>query len=184
MDYLDLILRWAHIFSAVLLVGGTYFLRFVWFPSTRELSTEERETAFCLMRRPWAMIVMLTTLLLLVSGLVNAVRIIVRFDFSDPYHALVAIKLLLALVLFFVAARVAGRSASAVKVREKIGMWLTINTIVATLLVGLGGYMKLVDRTPKQPTIEQQTVLESPASPASLHQAVREETGRRGYVRG
>ena len=149
MNYLDLVLRWAHILSVIGLVGGTFFLQFVWLPSTAGMSKEERESSFASLRAPWSRIVMLTTLLLLVSGLVNAVRIITRYELSSPYPGLVLVKFVAAMLLFFFAARISGRSAKAVQFRESIGKWLMVCTVLSFLLVGTAGYMKLIDRTPK-----------------------------------
>lgn len=150
MNYLDLVLRWVHILSVIGLVGGTFFLHFVWLPSTSGMSSEERESSFASLRAPWARIVMMTTMFLLVSGLWNAVRFIVRYEFLSPgYHGLVLVKLILGFVLFFFAARISGRSAKAVQFRENIGKWLNVCTIISVLLVGTAGYMKLIDRTPK-----------------------------------
>lgn len=145
----DLILRWLHILSAITLVGGTFFLRFVWYPSTASMTPSDRESHFSGMRGGWSKLVMASTLFLLVSGLVNAVTNIKRYELDPTYHMLVAGKLLVALAMFFFCARVAGRSESAVKFRESIGKWLTINSLLALLLVGMAGYMKLVPHVPK-----------------------------------
>lgn len=154
MNYVDLALRWMHILAAVTLVGGTFFLRFVWFPAYRELDYRDRESRFAKLRKPWAKLVMLSTLFLLVSGLVNAVNNIMRYEIDSMYHMLVGVKLLLALGMFFLSARLAGRSDSAVRFRESIGKWLTINSVLAVVLVLMAGWMKLMPREPKPPEDE------------------------------
>ena len=82
---------------------------------------------------------MITSGLLLVSGLVNAVLIIRRYDFEGGlYHGLVAVKLLLALALFWISSALAGRSSLAEKLREKMTFWLNVNVVLAVLLVSPG----------------------------------------------
>ena len=166
MNYVDLALRWMHILAAIALVGGTFFLRFVWLPATRKMDYRDRETDFAALRSGWAKVVMLSTLFLLVSGLVNAVNNIKRNEFADGsgYEIFVVAKLVIALALFFLSARVAGRSESAARFRERIGKWLTINTALALLLVGMAGYMKMVPRTPKpEPTSQREENALTPA---------------------
>ena len=149
MNYVDLLLRWMHIFAAITLVGGTFFLRFVWFPVARKMDYRDREKDFSTVRAGWGRLVMLSTLFLLVSGLINAVNNITRYELDSSYGLLVGGKLIAAFILFFLSARVAGRSESAVRFRESIGKWLTINSLLALLLVGMAGYMKVLPRTPK-----------------------------------
>ena len=94
------------------------------------------------------------TLLLLITGLINAVRIVTRYEFVDaPYPTLVAVKLGLALLIFFLAARLAGRSPSAAQFRQG-GTWLTINLLLAIIVVCMASYMKSVARVPKATAME------------------------------
>ncbi len=155
---LDLVLRWIHILSAIVLVGGTFFLRFSLFPALATLPKESRDAFQETWRRTWARAVMITSGLLLISGLFNAVRMIVRYEFPDsPYHMLVAVKLLLALALFWLSAVIAGRSAMAERFRANALFWLNITLTIAVLLVGIGGYMKMMPRVEKE-TVESKSV--------------------------
>ena len=150
--YLDLLFRWIHILSALVLVGGTFFLRFSLVPAAASLGGDVQRSLLDAWRPRWARLVMLSSGLLLLTGLVNAVRIILGYEFpNSPYHALVAVKLLIALAIFWISAVLAGRSELAQKFREKMSFWLTVNVILALLIVGLASYMKMVDRTPKLP---------------------------------
>ncbi len=149
---LDLLLRWMHIFSAIALAGGTFFLAWVWAPATASATADEREQWFLRFRKPWSMLVMISTLFLLISGLVNAVTNIKRYELPGTYHGLVAVKLLVALVMFFLAARIAGRSDGAVRLRQQMGKWLHAAAILAVLLIGMGGYMKCLEHVPKATT--------------------------------
>jgi putative copper export protein len=164
---IELVLRWIHVLSAAVLVGGTIFLRYALAPALAQQASETRQSLLGGWRPGWARLVMIASALLLISGLVNAVRIIMRYEFpAAPYHALVAVKFLLAMVMFWSSAAVAGRSASAEKMRENLTFWLNINVLLAILLVGLAGYMRLTPRDEKssQPASQQ-------VAPALVHRS-------------
>ena len=57
--------------------------------------------------------------------------------------------LLLALVIFWISAVLAGRSASAERFREKLVFWLNVNVLLSILIVMVGGFMRMADRQPK-----------------------------------
>lgn len=149
MDYVDLLLRWIHILSAIVLVGGAFFWKLVWQPAAAELDEKVRDQTFEAMRKRWSMIVHIGITLLLITGLINAVRIIQQYSFTEaPYHILVAVKLVLALLLAYLAMRLAGRSEGAKRFRAS-GTWSTINVVLAVIVVCFAGYMKSVPREPK-----------------------------------
>ena len=151
---LELALRWLHIISAVALVGGCFFMRFAGLPGLNAITdADQRESAAARMRTAWSKIVMGTSGLLLISGLVNVMRIIGTYgsNFDGPYHALVGIKLLLALSVFALSAILSGRSTLAQQLRQKESLWLTVNLLLAIGVICLAGYMKQIDRTPKAP---------------------------------
>lgn len=148
--WFDLVFRWMHILSAAILVGGAFFMRFSLAPLLARQSAETRQSLLALWRPGWARLVMLASGLLLMSGLINAVLNIQRYRYAEaPYHALVAVKLVLALVVFWLSAVLSGRSDNANKFREKLTQWLNLNLIFAILVVALGGYMKIMPRTEK-----------------------------------
>jgi hypothetical protein len=151
--YTDLIFRWLHIFSAIALVGGIFFLRYVLAPTLAAQPVEVQRTMLSVWRPRWARMVMIASGLLLLSGLVNAVRIIIAWEFDSPvYHSLVAVKLVLGLVLFWLSAIVAGRTEMAEKFRSQMLLWLNISVLLAAVLVGLAGFMRYVPRTEKADT--------------------------------
>jgi hypothetical protein len=112
---------------------------------------------------------MLASGVLLISGLINAVSTIVRNDFDGgTYHMLVAVKLLLALTIFWISARLVGRSSGAERFRQRLRFWLNVNVALAVLLVCIAGVMKLSTRTPK--------TIDAPQSSTALY----DEAMRRG----
>lgn len=146
---IDLLFRWLHIIPAIMLVGGTVFMRFALAPALDKQAADVQQSLLATWRPSWSKVVMACSGLLLVSGLFNAVRNIINYELPPIYHSLVAVKLLLALGVFALSAMISGRSNSAEKMRSNMKFWLNVNLVLALLVVMLGSYMKLVDRAPK-----------------------------------
>lgn len=151
MDILGLVFRWLHILSAVALGGGVYFWSIVVVPASRNIEAAQRDATIRALVRPWSRVVMITTAFLLVSGLVNLVRNIIGYEFGNNafYHTGGLIKLVVGMIVFFLAARFAGRSEGAERMRRDMGRWSTINAILVTLLILVGGWMKFLPREAK-----------------------------------
>jgi uncharacterized membrane protein len=150
MDYLGLLLRWLHVGSAVILAGGVIFWRATLWPAMQVLPEPGRNELWEKLRANWSRWVMLTSALLLITGLTNAVLAILRYEFQGPlYHMLVTVKLVLALVLFWIAAVLSGSSPRARRWQTNARFWLSWSVVLALLLVAVGGIMKMTNRTPK-----------------------------------
>ncbi|MFP6604854.1 MAG: DUF2269 family protein [Pirellulaceae bacterium] len=155
MDYLNLAMRWLHIIPAIALVGGTIFMRFAVVPACEQLDDEQREKVQESVRRGWSRLLMPSILFLLISGFVNTANISMTYDFPGGYYMpLLAIKLVLAIAIFYIASLLAGRSEAASKFRQNQRTWLNINILLAVLLICIAGAMRLADREPKKPDSE------------------------------
>lgn len=157
----ELILRWLHILSAILLAGGVFFQRFALVPGLSGLDAEQRETIYQPIRRFWSKCVRAAAVFLFVSGLINAVNAIKAYEFAGPYHVLVLVKLILVFVILALMELLAGKSSAAQKIREKESFWLNISVLVVVVLVCLGGYMRSIERTPKPDDTDAAIVLPS-----------------------
>lgn len=166
MDYVDLLLRWVHVLAAVTAAGGIIFWRLVLLPAAGRLADEERQHVLDAVRGPWAKLVMLATLALLVTGLVNAVRIITAYELPPAYSWLVMAKLVLAVGFFYLAARLSGRSEAAGRFRQRLPFWMNVALALVIALVLIAGYMKNMPRTPKPADSSVEVV-----GSGSLHQA-------------
>ena len=60
--------------------------------------------------------------------------------------------------------RVPSAGLTAQRFRENMGTWLTVNVVLATLLVCLAGYMKVSERTPK---LDRPSVQQTPIGPTA-----------------
>jgi hypothetical protein len=157
MDLLFLVLRWIHITSSIILVGGVFYYRFTVLPAVEALPPDHREAVSLAMRRNSAMIVRLAMLLLIVTGLVNMILVPKFFEFPvegerGAYSMLVGLKFLLALPVFFIVDMMNGRSAMAEKFRAKSRVWLNVAVFLSIVIIVIGGYVRFIERTGKVET--------------------------------
>ena len=149
-----ILFRWMHILGAIMLVGGALFYwRAIW-PGIAALDANARKDRFASIRPHWSKLVMVSIMLLLVSGLANIVLMAKAGEFKQVaswYHILLLIKILLALSVFFLMSLITGRSARAERLRENSSFWLTLASMLAVLVVLLAGVMKVTPRKSSLP---------------------------------
>ena len=82
MLYLDILMRWMHILSAIALMGGSIFLYVALLPAFSTLADDDRRNLEQAIRSRWARVVMAAIAFLFISGLVNMGTISARYSFS------------------------------------------------------------------------------------------------------
>ena len=159
-DLLGLLFRWLHILAAMTAVGGTIFARFVVLPAHAGLTPQARESLHAEMRRRWSKIVMASIGFLILSGFYNFFTIVQNYSGVLPkwYQILFGIKFLLAMVVFAIASLLAGRTALADKLRANARFWMSVNILLAVLIVCISGVLRTA-HPPGSPAI----AAESPA---------------------
>jgi uncharacterized membrane protein len=145
MEYIDVLSRWLHIGTVIVLVGGSAFMRFALMPAAAELPEEQHQALRERIFARWRKIVMIGIALILISGLYNFVRALphLQDDNKGLYHGLIGTKILLALVVFFLASALVGRSEKFEPVRQNAKKWLGILLLLAAIIVGISGYAKV-----------------------------------------
>ncbi|MEX2306353.1 MAG: hypothetical protein WD738_02100 [Pirellulales bacterium] len=145
-----LVSRILHILGAIILVGGLFYLRAVIMPPAAATGAASADQQFGGRRAAWAMWVGIASLLLLVTGLWNYLQIIRMHErLATSYHMLAGIKMLLGLALFFLAALLAGRSAAAQTLRQRLRFWLNVCLILGIVTVVMGSLLRTYPRTIK-----------------------------------
>ncbi len=140
----DLIFRWIHVGTAIVLVGGTIFMRFVLMPAADKLPGEAHDTLRDALTKRWKWFVHLGVALLLISGLYNYIKVGAPGHRGDKlYNALLGVKMLLALILFVLAEAMVGRSETFAKLRQNRKKWLAIMILLALIIVAISGYAKI-----------------------------------------
>ena len=140
-EILPLISRWLHIIPAMILVGGTLFMRLALAPEVS--ATAEQAAVREGIRRRWAKWVMISITLLLISGLYNAATKAMGFHLGPVYNGLLLVKIVLAFIVFYLTAVLSGRSQRAQKFRESEIKWLNILCGLMLAIVLIAGYMKM-----------------------------------------
>jgi uncharacterized membrane protein len=134
MYWLMLVLRVLHILGAVVLVGGVFYLRAVVAPAMPGGATVD--DWFAGRRAAWARWVATATTVLLVTGFLNYLHVT---QTNEHYQAVFIVKVLLSLVVFFLAAASAGTTRLANRFRQNMRTWLTVCLAAGVLAVALGG---------------------------------------------
>ena len=137
---MQLISRVLHILSAIILVGGLFYLRTI-------LSPGGTDGCFGSRREVWARWVGIASFLLLASGIYNFMNIFNVAKASGEklpptYHMLLGIKFLLALFVLFIAAILAGKTAAADRFRLNMRKWLNIGWLAAMAIVVIAAMLR------------------------------------------
>lgn len=173
MDIVGILFRWMHILAAMTAVGGTIFMRLALLPAASQLSDDARKTLHEAVRSHWARPVQISILFLLISGLYNIIFDIGgQYDLSKVryYHPIFGIKVLLALAIFFIASALTGRSPSLQKMRDNRRLWLTVNMVLAILVVCLSGILRKSDPPKKPAQLSSTNLGAAAAGPSSIGQ--------------
>src|SRR6266700_8314835 len=100
MAALNIFMRFLHIISAITLLGGVLAWRFGAIPATAALASETRAKVGDAIASAWRPFVISAVTGLLISGTYNFLN---KTGLTPAYHAVIGIKLLLALHVFAVA---------------------------------------------------------------------------------
>lgn len=143
-EWIVLASRWIHICCAIVLVGGTFFTRFVLIPAANTLSEPEHDNLRQEVLKRWRMVVHIGVTLFLVSGLFNYIMVMAPKHKGDgPYHMLMGIKMMLGIGVFGLAEVLAGRSHLAQKLRQNYKVSMGLALLLAFIIIALSNYLKI-----------------------------------------
>lgn len=143
---LPLVSRWLHIFGAIFLLGGAFYLRAAVMPAAAEvLDAETHAKLRAGITARWRKYIHILIAALLITGLYNFMAV-TRFehDGQSAYHMLFGIKFLLAIAIFGLASMLAGKKAISQKLQEKAGLWVGVTILLGAATVMIAGYMKMM----------------------------------------
>ncbi len=150
-DLIPLLSRWTHIGTSIVLVGGSVFLRFVLAPAaTAALPDAEHQALRQRIIGIWKWFVHVGILLFLLSGFYNYLVVTRPQHTGDTlYGALMGIKMFLAFIVFFIGEALVGKASIFQKIRDKRNTWLLILVLLAAVIVGIAGFLKVRTWKPK-----------------------------------
>lgn len=138
----DVLSRWVHVGTAIVIVGGSVFMRFVLMPAADQLPEAEHNALRERVLGTWRKYVGIGIGLFLLSGFYNYFRAI-QAGKEGLYHGLIGTKIIVALVVFFLASALVGRSPALEPLRQQRKKWLAITILLAAIVVALAGVAKV-----------------------------------------
>jgi uncharacterized membrane protein len=141
---LNVLSRWIHVGTAIVVLGGSVFMRFVLMPAAAQLPDAEHDALRQRVMGRWKKFVMTGIALFLISGFYNYIVVAIPQHKGDKlYHPLIGTKILLAFAVFFLASALTGRSAAFEGIRKHNKKWLLITIILAAIVVAISGVLKI-----------------------------------------
>lgn len=176
---LDVLFRWIHVGSAIVVLGGSVFIRFVLLNALSGMDEETAKDVRARVVKIWKRFVHAGILLFIISGFYNYVMVSIPNHKGDGlYHALLGTKIILAFIVFFLASALVGRSSTFAWIRSNIKIWLLVTISLAALIVAISGFVKVRGIVPSSGgDVESVTTSMTEVSPES-------DYGRRVLGRG
>ena len=143
MDYITIVIRWIHILSAITLVGGTIFARFVLMPSAHStLDDDTREKLHAQVMSRWRKLAHSAIGMLLLTGGFNFYLAIAAKVPPMPYHPIFGAKVLLALAAFFLAIALMSKGPGFAALRANSRKWANMLVTLGIVIVMLSGVLR------------------------------------------
>ena len=139
----DVFSRVLHVGTAIVLVGGTVFMRCVLMQAAAGLPEAEHDALRQRLLGRWKRVVHAGIGLLLLSGFYNYIQAIPKHRGDGLYHGLLGTKMLLAVVVFFLATALVGRSKVFERMRQNRAKWMGVMIVLAALIVVISGFVKV-----------------------------------------
>jgi len=141
---LNVLSRWIHVGTAIVVLGGSVFMRFVLMPAATGLPDAEHDALRQRVMGRWKKFVMAGIALFLISGFYNYLVVSIPAHKGDKlYHPLIGTKILLAFAVFFLASALTGRSAAFEGIRRNNRKWLLVTIVLAAIVVAISGVLKI-----------------------------------------
>lgn len=157
---LDVVFRWMHIGSVIVLLGGSVFVRFVLMPACDPLPESDHAALRQRVMGRWRIFVHALIGFLLISGIYTvAMKISVK---PPVWHMMFGIKGLLAIAVFFIASALVGRSKTFQPMRDNAKLWIGVNVALAALIVMISGVMRSVQDKEKRKEPAKVAIVERP----------------------
>lgn len=140
MNPTEITIRVFHLLGAVIALGGGIYTYMVTRRVLPLVPETDRDSVREAVRKRWAGLFMMGLTLLLITGFYNYLMYKApRHQGQGGYHAVMGVKILLALAVFFIGSALAGRAPAFAKLRENAGLWQLVNITLGTTIIILAG---------------------------------------------
>ena len=141
MEVLVVLSRWLHVISAILAIGGAFFLRVVVPPALAEADAGSRENVLIALRKKFKMVVHVCVTLLLLTGVFNTWRSWGDYKLkTGVMHAIWGMHMLFGLAVMGISVTLLAKREPP---KNHRGM-LTVNLVIMFLVVALASTLKFV----------------------------------------
>ena len=171
LDLLALLARWLHIVAVTIALGGPLFIRFALLPATASLDDATRAAFRGQIMRRWKVFVYVAITTFILTGLYSFLVVRRWADFAPAdqvlYQAIFGIKMILALVLFFLASALTGTSTVFAPIRKNVRIFASFSFLLGLAIVALANLLQSI---PLRPHPE---LAPSPPPPATQKREIR-----------
>ena len=145
MSYLPLVLRFLHIAPAVAAGGATIFVRIALLPALATMPEADRLRVREAIDRRWRIVVMACITLLFVSGIANFVLYQAPVHKGQSlYHALFGVKFVAAMIVFFLASALSGRSGALAPIRANARFYAGIAAVLVLAIILISNVLRSI----------------------------------------
>ncbi|MBI5759277.1 MAG: hypothetical protein HZA46_12235 [Planctomycetales bacterium] len=109
----------------------------------RALSSADHEKLRDQILGLWRNVVHRSIIVFLISGFINYFRSMPDHRGDPFYHSVMGSKIILAMAVFFISMALVGRSPRFESFRNQRAKWLTINIVLALVIVVISGVLKV-----------------------------------------
>ncbi len=136
--------HWLHLAAAVAAVGGTLCLRLAVHPGLKFLPEGEGRAGFeRTVRRKFTVLITHSIALLILTGLVNVMRVY-RPDLPSLYWPLLLVKLLLVAGLFAIALLLLIPSEALEGFQARRPFWMTVNIVLGLAVLLVSAWLRML----------------------------------------
>jgi uncharacterized membrane protein len=144
--WLNVVVRWIHIASAVIGAGAAGFVLWGLVPAVKAVGAESERPLIEVAYRRFRRLVHIAMGLLLLTGVYNLAVVLPRSRALGPwlpaYHSVLGMKILLALVIFGIATATLSGSLDPERFRAGAPRWLTLCVALALLVLFLSAFLR------------------------------------------
>ena len=144
-EWIAVLMRWGHVGSAMIAIGATLFARMILLPSLPVIDEAGRNALMGRILPRYRHVLWMALLLIIITGVYNYVAVLDEKSMAvdRAYFIVLNIKVLLAVAITVIALMLTVPSQVFAKMQAVGKKWMTVNLILAFILLALGAWLRL-----------------------------------------